>query len=138
MFPLLDFPLEPAAGGHDLQGQDDAQDDDQESDDRFAFQEIHDVLTGMGAEQFEHGVGVSLKFELKLIERGKRCRRREVIGVFEQQGPGFGKKSFKQGTLFFQEFPYPAGRGRGNGAPFVGVQVHDHVSPVLQGIDGMQ
>ena len=65
-----------------------------------------DILTGMGAEQFEHGVGIELKFMVELIEYGKRVRRREVIGVFEQQGAGLGKKSFKQGTLLLQKFPY--------------------------------
>jgi len=138
LFPLLDFPFKPAAGGHHLPGQDHAQDNDQQSDDRFVSQEIHDVLTGIGAEQFEHGVGVSLQFMVKLIEQGKRLRRREVIGVFEQQGFGLGKKSFKQGTLLPQEFPDPGGRGPGNQAPFVGEQIHDHLSAVLQGIDGLQ
>ena len=138
LLPLLDFPFESAAGGHDLPGQDQAQENDQQSDDRFASQEIDDILTGMGAEQFEHGVGIELKFMVELIEYGKRVRRREVIGVFEQQGAGLGKKSFKQGTLLLQKFPYLAGRGRGNRAPFVGERVQDHLPPVVQGNGCMQ
>ena len=58
--------------------------------------------------------------------------------VFPQQGFGLGKKPFEQGALLLQQFPYPDGRGCGDGAPFVGVQVHDHFSSVLQGIDGVQ
>ena len=127
---MLDFPFEPAARGDDLQGQDYAQENDRDADDRFAFQEINELLPGMGAEQFEHGVGVSLKFLVKFIEQGKRFRRREVIGVFEQDGSGFREKPFKQGTLLLQELLYPGGRGRGNRAPFIGVQVDDHFPPV--------
>ena len=58
---------------------------------------------------------------LKLIEQGKRFRRREVIGVLDQQGFGPGKKLFKENTLLLQEFPDPGGRGRGDQVPFIGI-----------------